>query len=61
MKESNIFIVRSSCTVVQSLKEYIWLLYGMAWAVDKCKVKTSQVEGPVGLITVKFLGHHEIL
>jgi len=33
----------------------------MAWVVGKCEVKMSQVERPVGLIIVKFLGHYKIL
>ena len=29
--------------------------------VVKEEVEPSQVQGPTGLLTVKFLGHHEVL
>jgi len=33
----------------------------MSGAVMKQEVKPSQMQGPASLMTVKFLGHHEIL
>jgi len=33
----------------------------MSGMVVKQEVKPSQIQGPAGLTTVKFLGHHEIL
>jgi len=33
----------------------------MSRTVVKQKVKPSQMQGPTGLMTVKFLGRHEVL
>jgi len=47
--------------MVGSPSQYIWFAHGISGTVVKQEVEPSQMQGPMGLTTVKFLGYHEIL
>jgi len=47
--------------MIGSPQQCVWFAHGASRAVVKQEVEPSQMQGPVGLTTVKFLGHHEIL
>jgi len=47
--------------VIGSPRQYVWFAYGTSGTVVKQEVEPSQIQGPTGLMTVKFLGRHEIL
>jgi len=47
--------------MIGSPRQCIWFAHGTSGAVVKQEVKPSQMQGPTGLTTVKFLGRHEVL
>ena len=47
--------------MIGSSRQCVWFAHGTSQAVVKQKVEPSQMQGPAGLTTVKFLDHYEIL
>jgi len=47
--------------MIGSSRQYIWFAHGTSGMVVEQEVKPSQMQRLMGLTTVKFLGHHEIL
>ena len=47
--------------MISSPRQYVQFAYGTSQVMVKQEVEPSQMQGPTGLTTVKFLGHHEIL
>jgi len=60
-KEDDVLVVRSSVSMISSPRQCVWFAHGMSGAVMKQEVEPSQMQGPMSLTIVKFLGHHEIL
>jgi len=60
-KEDNVVIFGGSVSVISSPRQCIWFAHSMSGAVMKQEVESSQMQGPMSLATVKFLGCHEIL
>jgi len=60
-KEDNILIVGGSVSMISSPRQYVWFAHGMFGAMIKQEVESSQMQGPMSLATVKFLGYHKIL
>jgi len=60
-KEDYVLIVQGSVSVIGSPQQYIWFAHGTSGIVVKQEVEPSQMQGPMGLTMVKFLGCHEIL
>ena len=60
-KKDNILIVGGSVSMISSPRQCIWFAHSMSGAVMKQEVESSQMQGPMSLMTVKFLGRHEIL
>ena len=61
LKQDYVLVVRCSISVISSSRQCIWFAYGTSGAVVKQEVEPSQMQGPAGLTTVKFLGCYEIL
>ena len=61
LKEDNILIVGGSVSVISSPQQCVWFAHSMSGAVVKQEVESSQMQGPMHLTTVKFLGHHKML
>ena len=59
-KEDYVLIVQGSVSVIGFPQQYIWFAHGTSGMVVKQEVKPSQIQGPMGLTMVKFLGCHEI-
>jgi len=59
-QEDYVLIVRGSISVIDSPQQCVRFAHGTFGAVVKQKVEPSQIQGPAGLTTVKFLGCHEI-
>jgi len=47
--------------MISSPRQCILFAYSTSGAVVKQEVESSQIQGPMCLMTVKFLGCHEIL
>ena len=47
--------------MISSPRQYVQFAHSTSGAVMKQEVESSQMQGPMSLATVKFLGHHEIL
>ena len=47
--------------MIGSPQQCIWFVHSMSGIVVKQEVEPSQMQGSMGLMTVKFLGRHEIL
>ena len=47
--------------MISSPPQCIWFVHGTSGIVVKQKVEPSQMQGPISLIAVKFLGYHEKL
>jgi len=47
--------------MISSPRQCIWFAHSTSRAVIKQEVESSQMQGPTSLVTVKFLGRHEIL
>jgi len=47
--------------VISSPRQCVQFAYGTSRAVVKQEVEPSQMQGPMGLTTVKFLDYYEIL
>ena len=47
--------------MIGSPQQHVRFAHGTSRAVIKQEVEPSQMQGPAGLTTVKFLGYHEIL
>ena len=47
--------------MISSPRQYVQFAHSMSRAVVKQEVEPSQMQGPMGLMTVKFLDRHEIL
>jgi len=47
--------------MISSPRQCVQFAYSTSGAVMKQEVKSSQMQGPTSLATVKFLGRHEIL
>jgi len=60
-KEDNVVIVGGSVSVISFPRQCVRFAHSMSGAVMKQEVKSSQMQGPTSLATVKFLGRHEIL
>ena len=60
-KEDNVLIVGGSISVISSPRQCVWFAHSTSRVVMKQEVESSQMQGPMSLATVKFLGHHEIL
>jgi len=60
-KKDNVLIVRGSVLVISSSQQCVWFAHSMSGAVVKQEIKSSQMQGPTHLTTVKFLGYYEIL
>jgi len=60
-KEDYVLIVRGSVSVIGSPQQCIWFAHSTSGIVVKQEVEPSQMQGPMGLTMVKFLGCHEIL
>jgi len=60
-KRDNVLIVGGSVSMISSPRQCVWFAHCMSGAVMKQEVEPSQMQEPVSLTTVKFLGRHEIL
>ena len=47
--------------MISSPQQCVWFAYGISGMVVKQEVEPSQMQGPIGLMAVKFLGCYEIL
>ena len=47
--------------MISSPPQCIWFVHGTSGIVVKQEVEPSQMQGPISLIAVKFLGYHEKL
>jgi len=60
-KEDDVLVVGSSISIISSPQQCVQFAYSIFRAVMKQEVEPSQMQGPTSLMTVKFLGCHEIL
>ena len=60
-QEDYVLVVQGSVSMIGSPRQCVRFAHGTSWAVVKQEVEPSQVQGPAGLMTVKFLGRHEVL
>ena len=60
-KEDDVLIVRGFVSMINSPRQCVWFAHSMSRVVVKQEVESSQMQGLMHLMTVKFLGHHEIL
>ena len=47
--------------MVWSLGQSVGLLHRLSGVVVRSKAKVDEVQGPISLITVEFLGYHKVL
>jgi len=47
--------------MVWSLGQSVGLLHRLSGVVVRSKAKVDEVQGPMSLITVEFLGYHKVL
>jgi len=59
--EDYVLIVQGSVSMIGSPQQCVRFAHGTSGMVVKQEVEPSQMQEPMGLMTVKFLGHHKIL